>query len=76
MIAKILAAKDLAGCTIYACPYCKRYVKRERGVKYCLGCYRPVDNDHTEEYGGRIVFTGGQSWRKHRAKSKIKTEQL
>lgn len=76
MIAKILAVSDYAGYKIHACPYCKRYVKREKGIRYCLGCGRPVDNNHAENYEGRIIFTGGQSWLRHISKSKIKMEPL
>jgi hypothetical protein len=53
----------LARVFIHACPYCHRYVKREKGIKICLCCYGAVDNDRAINYRGRVNFDGGQSWR-------------
>lgn len=76
MIAKILAVKDFAGCTIYACPHCRRFVKRARGIKKCLGCYNFVDNDHPQNASGKIIYTGGKSWLKTKFKGNISMEAL
>lgn len=62
---KLLIAFDSAGDEIHACPYCHRYVKRERGVRVCLGCYGVVDNNRLQVYTGRVNFSGGQSWLKN-----------
>ena len=59
---KLLVSADTWGNFIHACPYCHRYVKRERGVKICLFCYGAVDNNRLREYSGPIRFDGGQSW--------------
>ena len=53
---KLLIAFDSAGDEIHACPYCHRYVKREKGVRVCLGCYGVVDNNRLQVYTGRGEF--------------------
>ncbi len=65
LMRKLLLTIDSAGEYIHACPYCRRYVKRERGVRICLGCYGLVDNDHLQDYWGRVNYGGGQSWLKN-----------
>ena len=59
---ELLVVMDSGGQYIHACPYCHRYVKRERGIRICLGCYGAVDNDRLQDYWGRVNFNGGQSW--------------
>ena len=61
----LLLVHDFTGDYIHACPYCRRYVKRERGIHICLGCYGAVNNDLLEDYFGRVNFNGGQSWLKN-----------
>ena len=60
----ILVTTDQAGGIIHACPYCHRYVKREKGIKICLCCYGTVDNDRAINYRVRVNFDGGRSWRR------------
>ena len=63
MVRNLLLVPDsLGGASIHACPYCHRYVKREKGIRICLGCYGFVNNDQLQDYFGRVNFTGGQSW--------------
>ena len=69
MARNLLSVLDSNGEYIHACPYCHRYVKRVRGVRICLGCYQPVNNDHLQDYHGHVYFRGGASWLKNPIRS-------
>ena len=64
----ILVKQEKAGGEIHACPYCRRYVKREKGTKVCMACGGRVDNNRMRAYRGRIIFDGGKSWREQKKK--------
>ena len=71
----LLVSKDFTGDYIHACPHCHRYVKREIGIRVCLGCYGVVNNDFLQDYYGRVNFSGGQSWLKNPIRQIFSSEE-
>lgn len=62
-IKKLLWREDRIDGIIYVCPHCHRYVMRDEGLQRCFKCGGAVDNDHTEQYKGRVKFDGLLPWK-------------
>lgn len=63
---KLLKCQDELGEYFHVCPYCWRYVVRDKGLQQCLKCGGMVDNDNVEEVNRvtKIKLDGKASWRK------------